>query len=163
MTGRLTRTLPLIALLTVAMTAPAAATVIDGTAGPDVLTGSSGADTIHGFAGADRLYGRGGNDSLYGGRGADRLYGGQQADRLFPGADGKKDVLYGGGGPDRIVARGHDWVYAGQGNDTVTLVHQPSLGFALVHVYCGPGYDRVHSPFGGWLIGGTSGCEKWTD
>lgn len=160
-TRRLKRALPMAVLLTIGLAGASAAEAVNGTNDADVLDGTARADTIHGYAGNDRIYGHAGNDALFGGRGADKIYGGTGADRLYPGADANRDLLLGGGGPDRIVAKGHDWVYAGGGNDTIVLVHPPALGFAMVHVYCGPGYDRVYSPFGGWLIGGTSGCEKW--
>ena len=161
-TRRIRGALPVTAAVVLALAAPASADVIHGTNGPDVLTGTANADTIHGYRGADQIHGKAGNDSLFGGRGADHVYGGRGADRVFPGYDTRKDVLYGGARGDRIFARYEDVVYAGSGNDTVVLAQHTLQGMnALVRVYCGPGHDTVHSPFGGWLIADTSGCEVW--
>lgn len=55
MATRLIRVLPLAALLTAGLAAPATAAVINGTGGPDVLAGTAKADTIRGFGGADRI------------------------------------------------------------------------------------------------------------
>ena len=151
MTIRLTRALPVAALLAVGVAAPAAAAMINGTAGPDVLVGTSTADTIRGYAGDDTLRGKGGADNLYGGRGADRLY---------PGDDVKTDVLRGGPGADTINARvgphgrGADRVYAGSGNDTVKLVEV--FGWYTPYVDCGPGDDTLMVPY---RMVRQTGCE----
>jgi Ca2+-binding RTX toxin-like protein len=132
MKNRMIHALPVAALLTASLAAPAMAEVIDGTSGPDVLIGTARADTIRGYAGNDVLRGRGGADHLFGGPGADRLYAGK---------DSRPDVLYGRSGPDRLYVRGRDTVYAGRGNDVI--VGQPYTGFLVVTVSCGAGYDRV--------------------
>lgn len=143
---RLIRTLPLAALLTASLAAPAAAAVINGTDGPDVLVGTAKADTIHGYGGGDTLRGRAGADQLYGGSGADRLY---------PGDDSRRDVLRGGPGPDRINARTPDVVYSGAGNDTVRVLEVN--GWEFPRIYCGPGWDTVIADYTGF---GMSGCER---
>lgn len=155
MKSRLTRVLPVAGLLTASLAAPAAATVLDGTGGPDVLVGTHRADTIRGY---------GGNDVLRGKRGADHLYGGVGADQINPGDDRVKDVLHGGPGPDRIVARYFgDTVYAGKGNDTILLRTSRPTQMTSVYVHCGPGFDTIYSLWGGWGIDTASGCEVVRD
>lgn len=158
MSNRLTRALPVAALLTASLAAPAAAAVIDGTSGPDVLIGTHGADTIRGY---------GGNDVLRGGRGADHLYGGRGADRLYGGIDKRPDVVYGRAGNDRIYVGTFDTVYAGPGNDVIIPVRKLINMSGKLRVNCGPGYDRIlgHSMWPIWLIpqpkvgAPTGGCE----
>jgi Ca2+-binding RTX toxin-like protein len=135
------RALPVAALMTAGLAAPATAEVIDGTDGPDVLIGTAQADTIRGYAGNDVVRGRGAADHLYGGTGADRLYGGK---------DLKPDVLYGSAGNDHFYVRGRDTVYAGAGNDVIHGL--PYQSMLVVKVHCGPGYDRVVG-LNPWLIG----------
>jgi Ca2+-binding RTX toxin-like protein len=142
MNRRLTRALPVAALLAAGLAAPATAAVINGTSGPDVLVGTAGADTIRGFGGADRIYGKAGRDALYPGRGRDRVYGGRGADRIFAsGNDWKVDRLYGGRGPDHIYAS-FDIVSAGYGNDVIEVFGR-RLGMAIAEVDCGPGHDTL--------------------
>lgn len=132
MDTRLTRVLPVAALLVAGFATSATAAVINGTSGDDVLTGTAKGDTIHGLAGDDVLKGLRGEDTMYGGPGADQLYGGKDTDRqAWP------DLLYGGPGADRIVAHQSDKVYAGRGNDTVKVAG------AFIVVRCGPGDDTV--------------------
>lgn len=133
MRTRVVRAVSLASLLAVTLAAPSMAEVVDGTAGPDTLVGTAKADTIHGYKGDDTLLGKRGSDKLYGGAGADRIYGGR---------DHKKDLLYGGPGPDHIVARYiYEEVYAGRGNDTITLYEAGSFGGPWIH--CGPGRDHL--------------------
>jgi hypothetical protein len=78
-------------------------------------------------------------------------------DRLLPGDDARVDVLRGGPGPDRIFARtgrglnadeqvkGRDRVYAGAGNDVVTVVK--NWGWYMPYIDCGAGHDTVRVPF----------------
>lgn len=137
MGNRLTRALPVAALLTASLAAPAAATVIDGTSGSDVLVGTHRADTIRGYAGNDVLRGR---------RGADHLYGGRGADRIYSGRDKRPDVLYGRAGSDRIYVGTPDTIYAGRGNDVIVLMPKFFGFWGYVRVNCGPGYDRWIGP-----------------
>jgi hypothetical protein len=156
MRHRLIRALPVAALLTATIAAPAMADLITGTSGPDVLVGTSSADTIRGYAGNDVLRGR---------RGSDHLYGGPGADRIFGGMDHRRDVLYGRAGNDRIYVGNPDLVYAGRGDDVIIPVPEIIGMWGELRVNCGPGYDRVlfdsHWPI--WFIprdtpsGG--GCE----
>ena len=141
MKNRMIRALAVAALLTAGLAAPAMAAVINGTGGSDVLIGTARADTIRGYAGNDVLRGRGGADHLYGGRGADRLYGGK---------DLRPDLLSGRSGNDHFYVRGRDTVYAGAGNDVIHGL--PYMGFYVVKVNCGPGYDRVVG-INPWLLG----------
>jgi hypothetical protein len=158
MGSRLTRALPVAALLTASLATPAAAAVIDGTSGPDVLIGTNGADTIRGFGGNDVLRGRRGADHLYGGRGADHIYGG---------GDRRPDVLYGRAGNDRLYVGTPDTVYAGRGNDVIIPLPKFVGMWGKLRVNCGPGYDRIlgHSMWPIWLIPqpevgyGKGGCE----
>lgn len=143
MTRHLARAVPIGLLLGLGFAAPAAASTIDGTDGPDVLVGTSAADTVRGHAGDDVLKGLAGADVLHGGPGADLLR---------PGRDSQADVLMGGRGPDRIWARigasghGTDQVYAGSGDDRVTVVN--TYGWLSPLVDCGPGNDTVVLPYG---------------
>lgn len=103
---RLTGALAAGALMAVSLTAPAAASVINGTSGPDVLVGAAKADTIRGGPGTLR------RDILRGGDGPDRIYtlGG--------------DVVHGGAGNDTILLGPHfagAEIYCGAGHDTVVL------------------------------------------
>lgn len=132
MGNRLTRALPVAALLTASLAAPAAAGVIDGTSGPDVLVGTRGADTIRGY---------GGNDVLRGRRGADHLYGGRGADRIYAGKDHRPDMVYGRAGNDRIYVDVFDTVYAGRGNDVI--IPKITSMSAYLRINCGPGDDRI--------------------
>lgn len=120
--------LPVAALLTISLATPADAAVINGTSGPDVLTGTAKADTIRGYGGLDRIYGKAG------------------ADRLFAGRDNKRDQVYGGLGNDRLHVWFGDSAYAGRGNDVVRL--HAGAPWAMTHIYCGPGYDRLYTPPG---------------
>ena len=146
MANRPIRALPVAALLAAGLAAPAAASVINGTGGPDVLVGTAAADTINGYAG---------NDTLSGKAGADRLYGGRGSDRMYAGDDARRDLLYAGSGPDRVYARMFDKVYAGPGNDVIRYVGTRGY-FNFLQVDCGPGYDIV---YGGWQAKILLGCE----
>lgn len=138
MTLRFIRALPVAALLVTAIAAPASGQTVVGTNGPDVLVGTAKADNLAGNAGADKLYGKAG------------------ADRLSAGKDSVRDLLYGGPGPDLIFARYHDWVYGGEGNDTIRILE---LSYTLgTYINCGPGYDTVYFPYG-WTLP-TTDCER---
>jgi hypothetical protein len=143
MTRHIARAVPIGLLLGLSLASPAAASTIDGTDGADVLVGTTAADTVRGHAGDDVLKGLAGADVLHGGPGADLLR---------PGRDSQADLLLGGRGPDRIWARigtsgrGADRVYAGRGNDRVTVVN--TYGWLAPLVDCGPGDDTVVLPYG---------------
>lgn len=135
MRTRLIRSLPVAAALVASLAAPAAATVIIGTSGPDVLVGTTRADTIRARGGADTLYGKAGADWLYAGR------------------DRQRDVVHAGAGNDHIYATLGDVVWAGRGNDTIVWQRWPRIGFVLLRVNCGPGYDRIVGEVNPWLLG----------
>ena len=127
-----------------------------------MLSGTASRDIIHGYGGADTISGRGGSDTVHAGRGADKVYGGPGADTLLPGNDARTDVLRGGAGPDRIVARtgpgvGRDYVYAGDGNDVVTLAEV--WGWYMPAISCGRGYDTLVLPKGMDVGDHLDGCE----
>jgi Ca2+-binding RTX toxin-like protein len=86
--------------------------------GDDRFVGSSGIDVVKGGRGNDDMTGGAGDDLLLGGIGADQIEGGE-------GNDG----LYGELGNDRIVTRGGDRVYGGDGED---LIAASDLTFALI-------------------------------
>lgn len=135
---RLIRALPAAALVTVSLAAPAAASVVNGTGGPDVLVGTANADTIRGYGGADTIYGKAGPDLIYAGK------------------DLSWDHVYGGPGNDRIYVS-RDYVYGGSGNDIVVLPKK--RGMYLTFINCGPGYDQVYNYPGAWFAG-AKGCER---
>ena len=91
------------------------ATVHEGTSGDDTIIGTPENDAIKGYDGNDHLYGDpsqdvGGKDYIAGGNGDDTIDGGPNA-----------DLLSGGSGNDQINAADgtKDWVYCGDGVDTV--------------------------------------------
>ncbi len=111
---------------------------IDGGAGSDTINAGDGADTLLGGEGNDSLQGGTGNDlvfgndnddtldgwtdndTMYGGTGVDRVLGFTGDDSLFGGAG--TDSVFGEDGNDVIVVgvgEGIDWVYGGDGTDTL--------------------------------------------
>jgi len=101
---------------------------IDGAAGNDSLIGGHGHDRLLGGSGSDRLDGNDGNDLLFGEDGDDRLFGGNANDSLVGGAG--NDRLLGGNGHDRLDGNvgddvlegeaGSDRLFGGSGNDILT-------------------------------------------
>ena len=89
-------------------------TTLTGGDGIDRIKGGTNSDTIRGDSGADLLWGRAGSDFITGGSGNDIIDGG---------AGG--DTMWGGEGDDLILDRGDtstvNYVYGGDGNDTVNL------------------------------------------
>jgi len=128
-----------LSLVLISMSPASAATII-GTPGNDTLIGTSGGDTIKGRGGADYLYGKGGADKLYGGNGSDKLYGGPGNDTLNGGSPQWRNRIYGAYGQDHIYASGTDRVFAGNGNDLITVRFGPDPS---MEIYCGPGIDHV--------------------
>ena len=102
-----------------------------GTNEDDILTGTDHADSIVGYDGNDRIEGRKGNDLIWSGDGDDTVIGG-----------GGTDSISSGDGNDRIVADGSYGVFSGGlGNDTI----ESAVGYAApqVHVYAGDGNDVI--------------------
>lgn len=167
-----------------ALTAPAYAATITGTAGNDDLTGTSSADTIRALAGDDVVHAYGGHDVLRGGTGSDLLFGGAAGDKIHGGGGSDQshgqygadlivddrgirvDLLYGGPGPDHIFANHYDQVYAGPGDDEISAIYPGAARTAPTRtpplrmtIHCGTGYDRVtfNQPHPGVKL---YGCEK---
>ncbi len=127
--SKVLRALSVTALLAFGPAAPAAATEINGTNGPDTLVGTPTADLIHGYGGADEIHAEAG------------------ADRVHTGRDDKRDTVYAGPGPDQVHSRLGDLVHTGLGNDVVRIGIAQAWG--MTQFFCGPGYDRVHETWGG--------------
>src|SRR5215217_1169308 len=103
------RLLPLSALLTLVLVAPAPAAVRYGSGGPDRLRGTGGADALFGLGGNDRVLARGGADRAVGGNGNDTVDGSFGVDRIDGGPG--NDTIAGGSAPDTVDC--------GPGTDTV--------------------------------------------
>ncbi|MGE0259096.1 MAG: calcium-binding protein [Alphaproteobacteria bacterium] len=105
--------------------------VLQGDAGNDVLIGGNGNDGLYGGDGDDQLWGGAGNDYLVGNLGSDVVDGGDGDDTLygygygglydFPSAY-EQDTLIGGNGNDIIYAQGKDAVFAGSGDDIISVI-----------------------------------------
>jgi Ca2+-binding RTX toxin-like protein len=87
-----------------------------GTSGNDVIIGGSGNDTIRGAAGDDVITGLGGRNILVGDSGNDTLAGG--------GINLRQDGSIRIGGD----TNGLDYLYSGEGKDTLVLGGQPEQG-----------------------------------
>lgn len=126
--------------------------------GNDVAFGGNGNDILRGDDGNDRLVGGKGSDTLEGGKGDDVLFG--TDDPEVSGDLGKDslnsdtidgglgyDVAYGSTGDDTISNA--EEVYAGKGNDTITVndTPDPDTGLAEEHeaisVYGQDGNDTI--------------------
>lgn len=80
---------------------------INGTFGDDIIQGTANNDIIYSSQGMDTVYGNGGDDKIF------DIEGNIQSQR-------KTDWLYGGDGNDTIVASyGNDRLFGGNGNDTL--------------------------------------------
>jgi Ca2+-binding RTX toxin-like protein len=146
--------------------APAANSVIQGTAGDDALYDGMGDDSVYGGAGNDNLYSGPGNDLLDGGdgddwlnedsTGSDKLYGGAGDDvlQMYHGSwnPGPRSVAYldGGTGNDRLsytTHRGYGGTLTalgGEGDDAIGF-----SGATTANVDLGSGADTVTFAPGG--------------
>lgn len=94
----------LLAILALALTAPAAEAAPSCAEGPQTvgseIVGTACADTIRAPRNITAVRGEGGDDVIYGQRGNDSLFGGEGNDRLYGGVG--DDTLRGGPGADRL-------------------------------------------------------------
>lgn len=131
-----------------------------GTEQGDLLHGSSGDDTLSGLGGNDTLYGRDGADFLDGGDGDDLLHGGRGADGIFLGPG--SDTAYGGDGADAIFYRGQSLIFAGTGDDFVSVEFGYAGAAGRAEVDGGAGNDALRAGLSQtWLRGGSGNDSLW--
>ncbi len=116
-----------------------------GRGGNDRILMGAGVQRVEGGSGDDFLDGGAGADTLDGGWGRDELHGGSEGDTLGGGYD--DDRLYGEGGDDflRETDGLSDWLFGGDGNDSIELernayAFDPAGSFV---VSGGVGNDRI--------------------
>jgi Ca2+-binding RTX toxin-like protein len=138
---------------------------LDGGDGDDKSGGGPGSDVFYGGAGNDRVSGGGGEDEIHGGLGDDIDLDGDATTDTIYGEDGNdleldgdrgNDLLDGGPGDDGGAPTsdnlrnrglrgegGENWVYGGDGADTIDAQTTVDLAGALEHIFGGNDNDTI--------------------
>jgi Ca2+-binding RTX toxin-like protein len=165
---------------------------LQGDAGNDFVYGGQGNDVLNGNVGNDYLFGGSDNDTLYGGAGSDALAGGDgndvisdsdnlitygknstETDELLGGLGddtfyGGFDIINGDDGNDKFYINNKATVYAGTGDDSISLINTVATQNSWLDgelgsdkIKAGAGNDTLIAGYGQDTLDGGAGNDSY--